>query len=338
MRIDSWTEYETQYLIENYKKHSSNYIAEHLNRTPIAVVKRANKLGITKQEKWNKERVISELLELKEKYGNVTFTLIRKIKKQGLYNATIRYFGSWNNAKIELGLGKIRNRFNKLPKSAYDFTPELGYVVGVVIGDGTIHRRTIKLKTIDYDFIEAFRYNIEKWSGIKTKERIVTIEETLRHLKNSKESVVKTLRHPKNMYDIRLYSQEASMFLKSLIDNILNNKIDIDSLPKEFKIMFIKGLFDSEGSVGYNKNKYGRIYPKVIFCNKDVRLVKLVENILHSFGFHTTKYVSKYNEWFITIAKVKEVLKFYNMIGFSIKRKQDKLKKLIKLYKSYGGG
>lgn len=59
---------------------------------------------VTEMNKWSKEKIISEVKTLNEKFGRIpTRTEIEKMGRLDLKMATLRYFGSWNNAIISAG-------------------------------------------------------------------------------------------------------------------------------------------------------------------------------------------------------------------------------------------
>ena len=57
----------------------------------------------------------------------------------------------------------------KLPDNSKELTPELGYVIGAILGDGYVryckHGNYIALNVRDEDFADYFKEQIEKWSG-----------------------------------------------------------------------------------------------------------------------------------------------------------------------------
>ena len=62
-----WTEFELQYLKENYEKMPKSEIATVLGRTPNAVQVKANRLGLEKPEKYFYNKRFFQNINLEEK-------------------------------------------------------------------------------------------------------------------------------------------------------------------------------------------------------------------------------------------------------------------------------
>ncbi|MEK6904138.1 MAG: LAGLIDADG family homing endonuclease, partial [Nanoarchaeota archaeon] len=156
---------------------------------------------------------------------------------------------------------------------------------------------------------------LEKWSGLKVRYKI----------------------NKEGLHQINLYSVDAC--------RIVNN-FDLNEIPKldrELQFIFLRGLFDSDGGViGKNLNFRKEAKRWIHFSNNNALLIKIVRVIfddmkikysiskrIHS-GFGSKKW-----QYEIKIYNLKGIFKYYKNIGFSIKRKQEKLKEVIDSYQHY---
>ena len=213
--------------------------------------------------------------------------------------------------------GKIpRGRF--LNSNFQNLSSELGYILGVIGGDGyVIVKRTkgrIGLEVKDQDFAQHFHNQLAQWSGLKF---------SLGFNQNKK------------LYTTILYSLRAARFLK---DFDIYNLINADN---KIKANFLRGLFDSEGCVqAYNLRTLRKATRFISFHNSDEKLVFFVKTLLESLGIRVQnidKIIGsgfiKHGVYFRLRVGGKQNLKmFKDEIGFSIKRKNKKLEELLKSY------
>ncbi len=106
------------------------------------------------------------------------------------------------------------------------------------------------------------------------------------------------------------------------------------------KSCFLSGLFDSEGAI-IAKNLENRNITKrwIHFSNNNLKTINLVTKLLKEFEIrHKVKsrihsgFGSKKIQYEILIYDKKSITNFYKHVKFSIKRKQDLLRKLINSY------
>lgn len=206
---------------------------------------------------------------------------------------------------------KLKNKFLTNKK----ITPEFCYVLGVCYGDASIKKpNVVELEVRDLDFLLYFKKNIEKWSNIKC-------------------SSIKT--YKKGIYRISFFSQDVRNFIK---------EFDIQKLrysSKKNKCMFLKGIYDSEGSSSNS----------LVIMTTNRKLMNLCKILLKSLNIETTKiriidkrgerrkilnskeFVIKTKGYEFSIHKKNSKILFRNNINFSIKRKRNNLNKLINNYK-----
>jgi intein-encoded DNA endonuclease-like protein len=198
---------------------------------------------------------------------------------------------------------------------------DLAYVIGAVCGDGyvKIERRgrkgyrqaIIHLRAKDKEFVEEFAIRIGR-------------------VLNRPPPKLKILRSTGRYY----YTQVKSKTLYEL----LKKPVDLERLRKYIEhcnkcsAAFLRGFFDSEGSI----TEVGSIY----LANTDYRLLKYVQSLLRRFEIVTTMYLA-HQRGSITHSNGKQYIRrhdlyyiyvkrscnmgFYKYIGFTIKRKQERL-------------
>ncbi len=203
-------------------------------------------------------------------------------------------------------------------------SPELSYVIGVVAGDGTACKNSrksgqyvISVKAKDVEFVEEFARCLGKVLG---------------------RDPPRPMPRKDGSFMVRVYS-------RALYD-MLRKPIDVERIKpfvehsEECIRSFLRGFFDSEGSVSRGG--------EILQCaNTDIRLIEYVQRLLHGLGVETTAYVRKekgtplYNrdmgrtyvrkgDVYILYVRARSRLKFYQLIGFTIRRKQQRLEERLK--------
>jgi hypothetical protein len=204
----------------------------------------------------------------------------------------------------------ITTNTKQLPQSAHKMSPELAYVLGVMLGDGTMSNYSLRLIVKDKDFALKFKQKLEKWNGYSIELKRVSEK-----------------RYKKHYWKVIFHSKKACKILKKYKENI--RKIMLNA-PRKCQIAFLEGLYDSEGYVSLIK--HGK---RIFFCNTKKRLVKLVCHLLSYFKIETSinKHKTAHQDIYYSITSKREnVLQFYKYIHFSIARKQDRLNQIISSY------
>jgi len=267
---------------------------------------------------YQKQELINELRKLSSSINHpLTVRYVKEIGKDKLYSRSCRYFGSWNNAKRVIGLkilvqGKtLDKQLYKLPASSNEPTFNLGYVIGVILGDGCIYMNSRKYKYFiqlivkDKDFAEFFAKIFEKWS--KKRVSVKFIKRLEKHKKTGEKFY-------SPYYSVIIYSKNISIFLEDKI-KLLNW---IYKSTKSLKIGVIKGLWDSEGH--YSSYKLG-------FSNYDQNVMKLFLTLTNELGI-TFKTIKDGRES-QSRGGIKTTYNFYKIIGITIKRKRDKVEEIL---------
>ncbi|MEM1953240.1 MAG: LAGLIDADG family homing endonuclease [Candidatus Caldarchaeum sp.] len=201
---------------------------------------------------------------------------------------------------------------------------ELAYVIGVVAGDGYVLRRSRPRKSYNDVFI-----------GLKVKD-LEFAEEFSRCL-----AVVLNRPAPRPRRSERGFV--VQLRCKALYE-LLRKPFDMEKLRRfiehnrECKSMFLRGFFDSEGCVA--ENGYITVH------NTDISLLRYAKQLLDSLEIETTgphlqakrgrvlkdprgrTYKRKKNVYRLYVPS-KFRLKFYQYIGFTIRRKQQRLEDFL---------
>ncbi len=214
---------------------------------------------------------------------------------------------------------------------------ELSYVIGVVMGDGTLvaikkdSRDEIRLQVRDKDFAEEFN---EAMARVLERERPNKIMAVLREDKNNT-----TFYH----------SRYSSLQLGKILRNDLR---DLKALIEGHPAEFLRGFFDSEGSATAIISKR-RLQIQVIASNSDMEVLTYVQGLLNDrFGIHSSIYPGRKagessliygrlatrtkDSFFLSIQQRQSVKCFFSGIGFSINRKREVLKVGLGLIAAHG--
>jgi len=210
-----------------------------------------------------------------------------------------------------------RVKVNILPEKAKGESFELGYILGVLAGDGHLRRDCIGLSTTDREFANVFRQFLEKWSKLQTKERCY-------------DSFIKS--KIRRVFDVYLFSADVARFIHDLgmpFGNKLrtwrvSSKVLNDS--EEIKRGFLSGFFDSEGSV--------RLTYDINCCSTNYQGLLQVGSLLNSHGIRHQiySYAPRNKNWAaIHVLKIKsrDATEFANKINFQLPRKRKQLETLL---------
>ncbi len=211
----------------------------------------------------------------------------------------------WSRSTVHLHLTsreKDKKFHPKTIKTQIPLTTEKAYVLGVLCGDGylyTNHRDyTIRLAVNDKDFAEEFSRNLEIVYGLKP----------LVYSHNYR--CIVELRSKEAYEDIAKFGNFRTYTWR------VPNEIVV-SRDETIRASFLRGFFDSEGSVAKysigccSVNKEGLIEIKQILESLGIRVGHLSKD-----GLHHRIYICD------RLSRVR----FYKIVGFSIKRKEDKLR------------
>jgi intein-encoded DNA endonuclease-like protein len=206
-----------------------------------------------------------------------------------------------------------RLRTKKLRDEAKVISKELGYILGVCYGDGhiSIEQRRVMLSATDKEFVEEFSTMLTRWCGFKVRSKKRVLKKT------------SYIKKRKVQYLSYIDSKEASLFLKQFsLNNILTSS-------EEVRFYFVRGFYDSEGSV----DKNGRI----LAYNTEREILELIskifekskiESLIKKYKIKNSLSRAKYM-YVLVINGLENKRKYYNHISFTILRKQEKLKEYL---------
>lgn len=236
-----------------------------------------------------------------------------KLRGEGLGNKKISRILNIHPSTIENWIsGRVPapylfcRRIRRLKPEMRQLSSNLAYILGVMAGDGTTDRGSVRLWTIDEDFALKFKVSLEEWSGYTCK--VCKDERT----------------HPNYRqgfcWVVKLYSKEIRNFLK----NFDNSLILYGS--RDIKVNFLKGFYDSEGWF-CKRNKVVRC------CNKNPKKIELVKALLTGLGIKIGKVVPRKDGLqYIPIYK-RNTERFFQEVGFTIRRKQNLLEAYVQSIK-----
>ena len=204
----------------------------------------------------------------------------------------------------------------------------LASILGVIEGDGCVSiykykkniQYQVKLDVIDKDFSLAFKKVLEKWAGIEVGFHIYENQAA--------------------PYHVQSYSKSVVIFLKKY--NTINK---VEKMVKKVngEKEFLRSMYDSDGGVSirnkavvlYNTNKQ-----LLLLCKKFLKRLNIESSKIGINRKKGTPYkapcgtgFSNFDYYTFSINNRCNLIKFRDLVGFNIKRKQDKLIKEINSYK-----
>lgn len=218
---------------------------------------------------------------------------------------------------------KILSKILPQPKS---LTTEKSYILGVLCGDGYIRitktgQYLVGLDVCDEDFADKFRECLTNVYGL-TPSKNKRIVKSTNLCKNPKPRYIINLTSKLVVKDLLKYSKSFKTRKWDVPNELFESKSEIVSA-------FIKGLFDSDGSISLRKPNGAYLYvcsanAKSLFKIKDLLKYKFKINLSIVNGDSVIKLKSSSRE---------NIQRFYHNIGFAMGRKQKILEKAIETYK-----
>lgn len=175
-------------------------------------------------------------------------------------------------------------------------------IIGIMLGDGHITHddRSIRLRVRELDFCWHFKNLIEKTYGIEAPLD--------------------------NKYYYNCYAH--STLLAQRINKLTNHNKEIPEFvlkgDNKIKARFLKGFFDSEGSVDviYNRRQ-------IVLTQDNKKMLLQIKSLLFDLGIQSKYFKKNFGSDKVIISLLENLEKYYNLIGFSIKYKQEKLKQAV---------
>lgn len=213
----------------------------------------------------------------------------------------------------------------QIKKNSGKLTIEKAYVLGTLCGDGYISTEyRIGLSVCDKEFANYFSYCLELVYGLKCSRTVRSRKSTI-FSSNPKPQFVVSLVSKLVVEDLQKYSKSFKSKEWQVPHQILNSQ-------KIIQASFLKGLADSEAHVRFRKGQ-----SEINICSGNLSSLKTVKNILEgTFGIISYLGDNGNGVPVIVVGNYFSLGKFYNEIGFIIKRKQNDLKKSLLSYKRKG--
>jgi len=214
------------------------------------------------------------------------------------------------------------NPFNRIKVVNLEPSPSLAYIIGVYFGDASVniygnYKYRVRLKVVDKEFAEAFARALKE---IGANPRIYEESDGRRK---------------------RFVTEATSKGLYCL----LNRPKDVlFEIARNHPTAFLKGFFDSEGTFNFNSK---RGYGYLSASNYDIEVLEFCRELLKGLGMEsritlTKRKGTKVKLWGkeyeyssdlyeIRIYRKENIFKFYQLIGFTIHRKQQLLREYLGL-------
>ena len=200
------------------------------------------------------------------------------------------------------------NYFDKL-------TNENSYYLGFLGADGTVrkNRNEIKigLSSVDLNFLEEF------------KEKLGLERDIHNYQTNNGFNVSELL------FSSAKIKEEIMKY--GIIPNKTYIGLDLDLIPQQFQLPFIKGFYDGDGSVVYNSNTK---QVKLTFCSHTKKILEQINNFFnnkgHIYSSQRTKNII-YELDFSTLPSLDILKQFYELDTPCLIRKYEKYLNILKL-------
>lgn len=186
------------------------------------------------------------------------------------------------------------------------------YYLGFLYADGTVrkNRNEIKicLSSIDYDFLQKFKEDLQIEKNV-----------VIRNTSNGFEVCELSFSSLKIKMDISNYGIVPN---KTYIENSLNK------IPEEYKLAFIKGYFDGDGSFSFNKNTK---QCKLVFTSHTKTILEDIKEYFGNGNIYKDSRNETYSLEFSTLPSLNIMKNFYELQTPCLSRKKDKYLEALKL-------
>ncbi len=252
-------------------------------------------------------------------------TRARELRGKGLTYSEIRdslrkqYGVGPSKGQISEWLRGIHGPFGSANRFSAAPTPELAYVIGVELGDGSLNRkgynRRIRLQSVDLDFVLEFDRCLSRVLG--TRRHTPWFDSKRREI----------------------HIEASSVLLHGFLSQDWTKLKPWICHSRSCVSMFLRGFFDSEGCV--------EISGRISIANTDLVLLTYVQQLLRGFhietrGPHRGKnkdtiltrrgktYVRRADCYSINVI-MRDAVQFYDEIGLTIERKKSRLEAALRL-------
>jgi intein/homing endonuclease len=269
--------------------------------------------------KWNKEKIIKELLVLEKKLKRRP----TKHDHSNLYFLSRKYFGSWNNLMKAAG---YEVKYYQKPKISNSNPGLLYYFLGLLITDGHIVFDEIKKK---YRILLFTSQKNERNMIIKLIKNLFDYNASVRSKKYGFNKKIN--------YEIYISSKKLCNFLRKKLGIPSGAKSLTIDIPESIKTAkkeniwhFIRGVFDGDGSIIKTEKANALKIP-----SGSRKFIITFNNLFISLGFNSGIIrQERANLWLFKINKKGDIKKIYSLIykncrGYYYPRKKETWKQYI---------
>ena len=250
-----------------------------------------------KLNKLSKDELINLYVHLKKSLGDIA--KLYSVSRTAVYKK-LKYYGILQRSKSEARIeaqkqGKLPQQFFDIDENFFNnWSPEMAYVLGLIITDGCISKTgTVSLDINDKQLLEQ----VKKAMGSEHK--------------------IEPSKHQKGLYYFHFTREKLTEDLHRF--NILPRKsltVKFPDVPKDFLADFIRGVFDGDGSVFFDKRRPN--FPlRSKFVSGSKNFIQSLENSLCILGMpKRTIYRQKTkNGWsYMFIYDHKDSVKLFNIL------------------------
>lgn len=220
-----------------------------------------------------------------------------------------------------------------IPESAKELTKEKAYIFGVLAGDGSIRRGTHRLDSSKVDLSATDEEFVIEFT--RCLEEVYRLKPSVYKRANNHLSIFRgrEIRSKKPIYEACLRSVKA---VEDLLSYSVSFKTEDWRVPEvikeaqpEIKGSYLRGFFDSEGTAAPHMNEGCRY---VYAFSKNLEGLRDIQVLLRDIGIESRVFqhprIHK-----LLISRRKNLKKFAKFVGFTIKRKMQKLEHGLSTYK-----
>lgn len=216
---------------------------------------------------------------------------------------------------------------SKIPVESKLLTKEKAYVLGVLCGDGyiRIHKSgqfLVGLNVCDEDFADEFRRCLQVVYRLNPSKNLRKVRFT-NYTNTPKPSYYINLTSKLVVMDLLRYAKSFKTKDWKVPKEIINSDLEIKSA-------FIRGIFDSEGSITLKKPSGAYL----TVCSGNVKSLLKVRKILkNDFDINLVTYYSEKDFLRIKSGGYDNIKNFSDKIGFTIQRKKRVLERALSNFK-----
>lgn len=256
------------------------------------------------------EGTLNHPVMIMNKDGDFEWKELSEVKNGDFIALSRGQFLFGKNTELKFNMETWYNNLHKntnnlvIPKTPNQLNKDIARYFGYLIGDGCLTRDNVVLFTNeDKDLLDDFINITNNYFDMEVKVR------------NRKNNTLDLVIHGKAFreYLNQLGLKQVDAFSKEIPQCIMD-------APKEMVSEFLKGLFDTDGTISKHR---------VSFCTASEKMSKQIQTILLNYNIISIRN-KKYNKRFNTYSYIIDIYgenidRFYKEIGFGCKRKQDKL-------------